>query len=122
MTDEAGARGKAFVRITGAQDIEAAPKPAGPVVLDDEIDTSDGSLPPDPKKARVWWDNATARFKPDGRWQCGFDVSRPPLGEEFDALTLDARLDVYLGARARATRETPDRELERRASREWLNP
>jgi len=92
----AGPAGKAFVRISGADGIEAGDPPL-----------------PDPAAARVWWDREHGRFDRGGRWQCGRDVSKAPLGENFDTLTLASRLDVYLGARARDPRQTPDRELER---------
>lgn len=110
----AHAAGRAFVRITGATGIEAAkplPPPEGATA--DEIDLLDTSLPPDQAKARAWWDKEKGRFTVEGRWQAGFDDSKTPLGENFDVLPLDARLDVYLGARARDPQKTADRELEK---------
>lgn len=108
--------GRAFVRITGATNIEAAapiPPPEG--LSEDEIDLLDTSLPPDPAKARAWWEKEKGRFSIEGRWQSGHEVSKTPLGEHFDTLPLETRLDLYLGARARDPQRTPDRELERRA-------
>jgi uncharacterized protein (TIGR02270 family) len=99
----AHAAGRAFVRMTG---VAAA-----------EISAAGAAEPPDPVKARAWWEQEKGRFKVEGRWQAGFDVSKIPLGENFDALPLDARLDVYLGARARDPQKTPDRELEKRVGR-----
>lgn len=82
-----------------------------------ELGSSDASLPPDPAKARAGWEKAKSRFTIEGRWQAGFDISKTPLGENFDAMPLDVRLDVYLGARARDPQRTTDRELERMAHR-----
>ncbi len=96
----AHAAGRAFVRLTG---VAAA-----------EISSADAAAPPDPAKARDWWEKEKGRFKAEGRWQAGFDVSKTPFGEHFDAMPLDARLDVYLGARAKDPQKTPDRELEKR--------
>jgi uncharacterized protein (TIGR02270 family) len=109
------AAGRAFVRITGAKDIEATkPLPPPEGATEAEIQDWDTSLPPDPAKARAWWEKEKGRFTVEGRWQAGFDVSRTPFGEHFDAMPLDTRLDVYLGARARDPQKTPDRELEKR--------
>lgn len=99
----AQAAGRAFVCMTG---VAAA-----------EISSADAAAPPDPVKARAWWEKEKGRLTVEGRWQAGFDVSKIPLGENFDALPLDARLDVYLGARARDPQKTPDRELEKRVGR-----
>jgi uncharacterized protein (TIGR02270 family) len=71
-------------------------------------------VPPDPVKARAWWEKEKGRFPVEGRWQAGFDVSKDPFGPHFDALPLDVRLDLYLGARAKDPVKTADRELERR--------
>jgi uncharacterized protein (TIGR02270 family) len=112
----AHAAGRAFVRITGAKDIEAAkPLPPPEGATEEEIQDWDTSLPPDPAKARAWWEKEKARFSAEGRWQAGFDVSKTPFEENFDAMPLDARLDVYLGARARDPQKTQDRELAKRA-------
>ena len=96
----AHAAGRAFVRMTG---VAAA-----------EISSADPAGPSNPAKARAFWDKEKGRFTVEGRWQAGFDVSKTPFGENFDAMPLDARLDVYLGARARDPQKTPDRELEKR--------
>jgi uncharacterized protein (TIGR02270 family) len=94
---KAGA-GRAFARITGATEVVGA-----------EVD---------PKEACAWWDEAKGRFPADGRWQSGRDVAKSPFGENFNSLPLGTRLDVFLGARARDPRQTPDRELERTAARQ----
>jgi uncharacterized protein (TIGR02270 family) len=108
------AAGRGFVRITAADGIEAEePLPPPEGLSDAEAASWDTSAPPDPAKARTWWDAEKGRFDEGGRWQCGRDVSKSPLGENFDGLTLASRLDVYLGERARDPRQTPDRELER---------
>jgi hypothetical protein len=110
------AAGRVFARITGATNIGAAdpiPPPEG--LTEDEIDLWDTSLPPDPAKARAWWEKEKGRFTIEGRWQAGRDVSKTPLGEHFNSLPLETRLDLYLGVRARDPQRTPDRELERRA-------
>jgi uncharacterized protein (TIGR02270 family) len=91
---------RAFVRMTG--------------VAADEISSGDATAPPDPSKVRDWWEREKGRFAAATRWQTGFDVSTIPLGEHFDAMPLDARLDVYLAARANNPQKTPDRELEKR--------
>ena len=95
----AHAAGRAFVRMTG---VAAA-----------EISSADAVAPPEPAKARAWWEKEKGRFTVEGRWQAGFDVSKTPFGENFDAMPLDARLDVYLGARAKDPQRTRDRELEK---------
>jgi uncharacterized protein (TIGR02270 family) len=111
----AHAAGRAFVRITGAKDIEAAkPLPPPEGASEEEIQDWDTSLPPDPAEASAWWEKEKGRFKAEGRWQAGFDVSKTPFGENYDAMPLDARLDSFLGARARDPQKTPDRELEKR--------
>jgi uncharacterized protein (TIGR02270 family) len=116
------AAGRAFVRITGAKDIEAAkPLPPPEDATEEEIQDWDTSFPPDPAKTRAWWEKEKGRFTVDGRWQAGFDVSKTPFGENFDAMPLDARLDVLLGARAKDPQKTPDRELERRAATQLGN-
>ncbi len=89
------AAGRAFARITGATEVAAADA--------------------DPKDARAWWDEAKGLFPGEGRWQSGRDLAKQPFGEPFDTLPLETRLDVFLGARARDPRQTPDRELERKA-------
>jgi uncharacterized protein (TIGR02270 family) len=109
--------GRAFVRITGAKDIEATkPLPPPEGATEEEIQDWDSSFPPDPSKAGTWWEKAKGRFTAEGRWQAGFDVSKTRFGEHFDAMPLDARLDVYLGARAKDPQKTADRELERRVA------
>lgn len=87
---------RAFVRITGATEVLADP--------------------PDPAKARAWWEKEKAPFKPEGRFQSGHDIAKTPLGEHFDKLPLETRLDLYLGERARDPQRTQDRELETRVS------
>jgi len=96
----AHAAGRAFVRMTG--------------VALAEISSADAAAPAEPAKARAWWEKEKSRFTAEGRWQAGFDVAKTPFGENFDALPLDARLEVYLGARAKDPQKTPDRELEKR--------
>lgn len=107
--------GKAFIRITAATDIEAS-KPIAPPegLTEDAIDAWDTTFPPDPAKARSWWAKEKGRFTSEGRWQSGRDVSKTLLGEHFNALPLESRLDLYLGARARDPERTPDLELVRR--------
>jgi hypothetical protein len=78
-----------------------------------EISSGDAAAPPDPAKARTWWEKEKGRFTVEARWQSGFEVSKTPLGEHFDELPLDARLDVYFGARATDPQKTQDRELEK---------
>ncbi len=118
MTDDklTHATGRAFVRITGATNIEAnEPIPPPSNLTEDEIDLWDTALPPDPTKARAWWEKEKARFTIEGRWQSGREVSKTPLGEHFNLLPLETRFDLYLGVRARDPQRTPDRELERPA-------
>lgn len=115
MTDDAlaHAAGRAFTRITGFGDIEAATPPPAPIDLDDDaIDDSEDGPPPDPAKARAWWERASHRFTREGRWQSGLDVSRDPLGPHFDALPLETRLALYLGERVRDVEVAPEQELE----------
>jgi uncharacterized protein (TIGR02270 family) len=110
----AHAAGRAFVRITGAKDIEAAkPLPPPEGATEEQIQDWDTTLPPDPAKARAWWEKEKSRFAAEGRWQAGFDVSKTAFGENFDAMPLGARLDLYLGARAKDPQKTQDRELEK---------
>lgn len=113
----AHACGRAFSRITGASDLEAsAPLPPPDDLTEEEKESWDESLPPDPAKAAAWWEREKARFRPEGRWQSGRDVSKDPLGEGFDALPLATRRDLALRERARDPRN-PDLELERRPGR-----
>ncbi len=112
----APAAGKAFARITGATDIGSAaavPPPAGSQQAD--METPEGPPPPDPTKAREWWETEKGRFASEGRWQSGFEVSKAPLGEHFNELPLETRLDLYLGVCFRETPRPADRELEAKA-------
>jgi uncharacterized protein (TIGR02270 family) len=97
LTDDAlkPAAGRAFARITGATEVASAEA--------------------DPNEARAFWDEAKGRLPAEGRWQSGHDLAKQPFGEAFDTLPLETRLDVFLGARARDPRQTPDRELEQKA-------
>ena len=90
--DRGRAAAAAFARMTGASGLE------------------------DQGASRAWWEQEKDRFAAVGRWQSGIDVSKSPLGQDFDAMRLDARLDVYLGARARQGHMTPDRELEQKSA------
>lgn len=115
----ARASGAAFVRITGARNIEAdKPLPPPPDLPEDEVDFRDNTNPPDPGRAKAWWEKEKGRFAPEGRWQAGRDVAKEPLGEAFKELPLACRRDIYLGVRARDPFNTPDLELERKAVRQ----
>ena len=111
----AHAAGRAFVRITGAADIGAStPSPPPEDLTEEEQGTWDESLPPDPAKARAWWEQERGRLSLAARYQSGHDVTKMPLGDRFDEMPLETRLDLYLGARASDPRGTIDREFERR--------
>lgn len=111
------AAGAAFVRITGATDVEAdLPLPPPTNLPENEVDFRDDTRTPDAGRAQAWWEQAKGRFSPEGRWQAGLEVSKAPLGEQFDGLPLQSRRDVYLGVRVRDPVRTADLELERRAA------
>ena len=113
----AHAAGAAFVRITGAEKIEAAASvPPPPDLSEDEKDFWDDTKPPDPERARAWWEKRKGAFAPEGRWQSGRDFSRAPLGEGFRSLPLASRRDLYLRTKANDPMKTLDLELERRAT------
>jgi len=107
--------GVAFQRITGAEDIEGEKSAATPAEeISEEAEFRDEAPPPDAARARVYWERHQPALHPNARWQGGLDVGAGVVAPGFDDLGLDARRDVYLGARARAL--SPDRELEARAA------
>ncbi len=111
------AAGAAFIRITAAQRIEADELlPPPPDLPDHELEFWDDTKPPDPERARIWWEREKRRFAPERRWQAGLDISRGLLDNTFNHLPLAARRDVYLGARARDPQKTQGLELEKRAA------
>lgn len=119
----ARAAGAAFVRITAADGIAADRPPPTPAGLsEDERDFLDETKPPDPDKARAAWEEVKSGFAAEGRWQCGREVSREPLGEGFNSLSLQTRRDLYLSVRARDAGRTRDLELEASAVRQRGRP
>jgi len=117
------AAGEAFRRITGAEDIDAsAPLPHPEGLSAEEVELAEPVTPPDPDKAREWWEREKGRFHAEGRWQIGLEVSKTPLGGVFNQLPLAFRRDVYVGLRAGDAANTPDIELERRARDQMPRP
>jgi len=108
--------GAAFRRITGAEGIEAEERQTPPEGLsEDERELFTAEYPPDPVRATAWLQGHREQFAAGGRFQCGHPVPDQGLGDTFPLLSLEARRDVYLGARARDSKRTPDLELEARA-------
>jgi uncharacterized protein (TIGR02270 family) len=104
----------AFVRITGAEDLEVDEAPSPPEdASEEELDVFDSERPTDPEKAKAWWSRAEQRFARPGRWQSGL-LAEGPASPFFDELSLESRRDEYLRSRCYAP-ETPARELEARA-------
>lgn len=119
----ASAAGAAFLRIVGAGDILAdAPLPPAPHMSEDEADLRDETPPPDREKARRLWESRSGRFAPDRYWQGGQDVTEAFGGPVFDALSLEARCDIYFRARSAAGARAADLEIEARAARQVLAP
>ena len=116
--EHAGKAADAFVRITGAEGIEGEkpPPPQAEDEVDLEADFENDEPPPDPEKARVWWEENGGRFAPQGRWQAGVRVDEATETLPFNTLPLQTRRDLYLAACARCQGSVPDRELEARAS------
>ena len=107
--------GEAFVQLVGEHDLRVARAPMPPPALDDPAgDVMDDLPPPDADRARALWEQMQSRFAPGGRWQAGLDVGGMDMGTALGALSLRSRRDVYLAARARDPKGTPDVELERR--------
>jgi uncharacterized protein (TIGR02270 family) len=111
----------AFQRITGAEDLAA--EAAAPAAADEteaaaeeaddiEAEFADEAAPPDPARARAWWQARASSFAPEGRWQAGSEVGQP--GAWSRDLPLGVRRDVWLSARAHDPAATPDLELEAR--------
>jgi uncharacterized protein (TIGR02270 family) len=108
----------AFRRITGAEDIDAERPPpslvGGPDPdsgVDEEFE--DDAPPPDPQRAREWWEATRGQFSEDGRWQAGIEWTGAVA--MLDRLPLQARRDVYLAACSRGGFEQTDLELEGKA-------
>jgi len=111
----------AFRRITGAEGLEAdggesarQESDAGVDSEDVEAEFADDAAPPDPVRARAWWQARAAAFAPEGRWQAGAEVARP--GSWSLDLPLGLRRDLWLSERARDLAATPDLELEARGA------
>jgi uncharacterized protein (TIGR02270 family) len=117
----APAAGAAFLRIVGPGEILAdAPPAPDPGMSEDEADLRDETPPPDPEKARRLWESRSGRFAPDRRWQGGQDVTEAFGRPVFDALSLEARCDLYFRARSMAGARAADLEIEARAARQVL--
>ena len=108
------AAGEAFLRITGATDLEAdSPLPPPDDLTEGEADFWDGPRPLDPERTRAWWSGNGVRFAASRRWQIGIDVSNIQRNPELlEGLPLDIRRDLFLSARARNPRYAPDLEPE----------
>jgi uncharacterized protein (TIGR02270 family) len=114
-TPFAAAAGRAFVRIVGANNVTFRVEPRRDGTEErDQVSQDEPTV--DPQNARSWWKSSKHHFTTEGRWQAGKEVSRP-IGESFDTLPLDVRLDLFLFARAVDPTVTHDFELERRVYR-----
>lgn len=125
MRDPAAAvaAGRAFVRITGARGIESTePVPPPPGLPEDEIDFHESEFPPDPARARSFWERERPRFEPDRRAQHGYPLPTIPSPSDLEPLPLSVRRDVYFAARAVHFACIEDIELERRVKQPRLGP
>jgi uncharacterized protein (TIGR02270 family) len=115
--EHARAAAEAFQRITGEDGIEREKPPPEPIDETDlEGEFEDDTPPPDPEKAKAWWEANHERFAPEGRWQAGIEVSEAVSAPLFNDLPLQTRRDLHLAARAQGEGAVADRELEGRAS------
>jgi uncharacterized protein (TIGR02270 family) len=106
----------AYKRITGASAVEGEkPFPPPPESADQE---EADALPPDPEKAKADWQRREGAMSPEVPWQAGIAVPPGALPSRFDELSLEARRDVYLRARAAAGNAIRDLELEALAARQ----
>lgn len=91
--------GKAFLRISGALGTESAePLPPPAHLSQEEREFHEPQITVDPEKARAWWERDKGRFEPAGRWQCGLEIGREPLGPRLDLLPLAYRRDACFAA------------------------
>ena len=116
--DTTAAAGAAFQRITGASasDIAGARPEPPPPQPDLETEFADDAAPPDPGKAKAWWETRRNAFDPVGRWQAGDQIVADQPTTRLHRLPLAARQSVFLAARARQGSRETDVELELRAS------
>lgn len=115
------AAGRAFGRITGADDIGSAEPPLPPPAdeeSEDESDLAEPEPPPDPQRAGEWWARERGRFDATVRWQSGIAVPAGPSDAVLRDLPLDARRDAWLGWRASAPDRVRDLELEATVKRQ----
>ncbi len=104
------AAGEAFIRITGASDLDKDDEPSEEVAEELELEEEGPRICPE--KARTWWNEAHERLQGDGPRQGGQDVSdEAQAAKRFD-LPLASRRDLYLRARSQAANKIGDLELE----------
>ncbi len=119
MGDDATARaaGAAFVRITGFEDIERSVDVEGAASREEapEDVVDDEDLPPDPDRARTFWDAAADRFHPQQSWQRGIPAADGLAAMDHPDTTLESRRDLWLRECANRGPAVGDRELEARA-------
>lgn len=105
----AHAAAAAFLRITGARDVQGAPVPPPAELGEDAAEFWDEVVAADPELAGRWWRDNAARFEPGRRQQGGVAVEGWPLDA---GLTVQVRSDACLGAWARKATQFPEVELE----------